>query len=112
MKRSMVDSFLRKDGGRTALYIVAHAKWQRQHGRQPSETFTGESNPRQSLARAIGELREYFPSRLESVQGIAKRLTLISWLIDENVVAWRNNVKILAPRQPTPTKSSRPTSGR
>jgi len=51
MKKRDVESF--KQQRQDAEYVVSHAKWQRSRGRNPSEPYRGEKNPRKALALAL-----------------------------------------------------------
>jgi len=41
----------------SAEYVVAHAKWKKSRGRQPSMSYKGERNPHKALALALIDLR-------------------------------------------------------
>ena len=79
MKRSQVLACISRWEGKGALYIVAHAKYQHYRGRNPSESYKGELNPRKALLLALAELRtfepmcgSYIPASITEMVGIAK----------------------------------------
>lgn len=84
MKRSEVRRLLQWSGGvRHAAYIIAHAIYQQGKGKAPSETYSGELNPRKSLARARADSKVIPPVRNERVQRTIERLVFTANLIKE-----------------------------
>jgi hypothetical protein len=55
MKRSQI--IPNSQGSKDAFYIVAHAKFQKNRGKNPSEPYKRELNPRKALVIALAELR-------------------------------------------------------
>ena len=92
MKKSFVNQFNRK----TAEYIVAHAKWQRSQGRNPSESYKGKTNPKEALTLALEELGHYEPMAGENVSYTAVRLVKITSLTGQPCTAYFNDIKLVA----------------
>lgn len=79
MKRSQVTSHITRWEGKGALYIVAHSKFQKSRGKNPSEPYKGELNPRKALLLALAELQKfdpmcgsYIPASIAQMVGVAK----------------------------------------
>jgi len=54
----------------SAEFVVAHAKWQRSRGRQPSMSFEGQRNPRKALEAARAYLCRFNPMRGDSYREV------------------------------------------
>lgn len=61
MKRSQVLDRITRWEGKGALYVVAHAKFQKSRGRNASEPYNGERNPLKALKLALAELKTFVP---------------------------------------------------
>lgn len=59
MKHSQLTTLIDPWEGKSALYIVEHARYQSSRGKNPSEPYKGELNPRKALELALIELRTY-----------------------------------------------------
>lgn len=93
MSKQKVNSFLFR-GQITALYVVAHAKWQRSRGRGPSVSFLGEKNTRKALQKAIEALKTYEAMAGYHVGYAARNMVFIADLIGEAVTTDFNGIEI------------------
>jgi len=91
-----VDKFRSRYSRKTAEYVVAHAKWQRSRGRQPSESYKGEANPKKALELALKELKVYEPQCGEMVNHTAARIVEIAKLTGNMVTAKFNDIELKA----------------
>ena len=87
MKKSSFVSLMHKGSG--ADYVIAHAKWQRSRGRNPSESFKGERNPLKALALAL--FTAMFRSKIHQVgytesAGVVCGTRTIDWIRNANRV--------------------------
>jgi hypothetical protein len=92
MRKSFVEQFNRE----TAEHVVAHAKRQKSRGRNPSESYKSETNPRRALALALEELSSYEPMAGENVSYTAIRIVRVAHLTGQSCTAHFNGIKLVA----------------
>lgn len=98
MNRCSVSVFPRT----TPQYAVAHAKWRRSRGRNPSEPYGREKNPKKALALALKELSVYVPMAGSLVTDAARHMARTARLTGEPCTAKFNDVQITARPGDTP----------
>lgn len=95
MKKSFVIRFASHLHYKTAEYVVAHAKWQKSRGRNPSESYKSNGNPRQALALALEELHRYEPMAGENVSYTVERMVKIVNLTGDQCIADFNDIHLI-----------------
>lgn len=90
---------------RDAVDVILHGQWQRSRGRNPSESYKGECNPRKAYELALDELRAYKPT-LEGmrIQDFITRIIFHAQLLGERVSGTFNGISIQARADSNPTE--------
>lgn len=96
MKRSQVTAHLTRWEGKGALYIVAHACFQNKRGKNPSEPYRGEFNPRKALLLALTELRTYEPMCGELIPASIAKMVGVAKFTNQEVTGVFNDVLVTA----------------
>lgn len=92
MKKHDVNKFHRQ----TAEYVVMHARWQRSRGRNESESYRSERNPRKAVALALKDLESYEPRIGESINVAANNMASRAKLVGKPCKAHFNGILIEA----------------
>ena len=96
MKRSKVIAQITRWEGKGALYIVAHARYQSHRGKNPSESYKGELNPRKALQLALTELRTYDPMCGDWIPAGISKMVGIAKFTNQEVTGEFNGVSVTA----------------
>ncbi len=98
MKRSQISAYsqLTDWKGECALFVVAHARYQRSRGKNPSECYKNETNPRKALLLALSNLRIYEVMVGEYIPTSITRMVAIAKLTNQEVTGKFNDITITA----------------
>lgn len=77
MKKRQANAF-KVDGEKTAAFIIAHARWQKSRGRNPSEGYGFEKNPHKALEVAYAELATYRTSAGQHLARAAEEMVVLA----------------------------------
>lgn len=98
MKRSQISGYTQLAGWNTerALFVVAHARYQRSRGKNPSEPYKGERNPFKALRLAHDDLRIYEPMCGSWIPASIATMSAIAKLSNQEVTGKFNDVSVTA----------------
>ncbi len=98
MKRSQISAYSQLAGwrGERALFVVAHARYQRSRGKNPSESYKDERNPFKALRLALDNLRIYEAMAGDYIPASITRMAAIAKLTNQEVTGKFNDVTITA----------------
>jgi hypothetical protein len=102
MKRSQVYNRITRWDGKGALYIVAHAKFQKRRGRNASEPYKGESNPLKALKLALAELKTFVPMCGSYISTMIAEMVDVARFTNQEVSGEFNGVTVTANPKSSP----------
>lgn len=79
-----------------ALYVVVHGSQRMKRGKNPSETFNSERNPRKAFQNALAEIRDYYPQIGGYIPRDIIEMTAVSNVIGQTITGDFNGIEITA----------------